>query len=93
MHTLIHTHACTRTHQGCDGGRLYYDGSACVVSNGQMLAQASQFAVTDVEVVVATVDLEDVRAYRGALPSRRRREPPPASHTHLPPLPNRAQAG
>ena len=26
--------------RGCDGGRLYYDGSACVICNGQLLAQA-----------------------------------------------------
>ena len=25
--------------RGCDGGRLYYDGCACVVANGQLLAQ------------------------------------------------------
>ncbi len=25
--------------RGCDGGRLYYDGSACVICNGQLLAQ------------------------------------------------------
>lgn len=24
---------------GCDGGRLYYDGSACIIVNGQLLAQ------------------------------------------------------
>lgn len=81
---------------GCDGGRLYFDGSALVVANGkvrsgpqansrarwtdalarflpnaphslhhqQVLAQAPQFSVRDVEVVAATVDLEDVRSYR-----------------------------
>ena len=27
--------------QGCDGGRLYYDGCACVALNGQLLAQVS----------------------------------------------------
>lgn len=25
--------------QGCDGGRLYYDGSACIVVNGELVAQ------------------------------------------------------
>ncbi len=29
-----------------------------------MLAQAPQFSVRDVEVVTATIDLEDVRSYR-----------------------------
>ena len=56
--------------QGCDGGRLYYDGSACVVVNGQLVAQASQFCVRDVEVICATVDLDDIRSYRSALASR-----------------------
>ncbi|KAJ8058664.1 hypothetical protein OCU04_012838 [Sclerotinia nivalis] len=50
--------------QGCDGDRLYYDGSAMIVVNGRVVAQASQFSLYDVEVVTATVDLEEVRAYR-----------------------------
>jgi NAD+ synthase (glutamine-hydrolysing) len=32
--------------------------------NGQAVAQGSQFSLGDVETVVATVDLEDVRSYR-----------------------------
>ena len=34
-----------------------------------MLAQGSQFSLSDVEVITATVDLEDVRSHRTA-PSR-----------------------
>lgn len=49
---------------GCDGGRLYYDGSACVVLNGDVLAQGKQFSLEEVEVVTACVDLDDVVAYR-----------------------------
>ena len=49
---------------GCDGGRLYFDGSSLIVCNGKVLAQAPQFSVRDVEVITATVDLEDVRSYR-----------------------------
>lgn len=56
--------------QGGDGGRLYFDGCAMIVMNGRLLAQASQFSLKDVEVVTATVDLEDVRSYRGAIGSR-----------------------
>lgn len=56
--------------QGCDGGRLYYDGCACIIVNGEIVAQGKQFSVSDVEVVVAAVDLEDVRSYRGACSSR-----------------------
>jgi NAD+ synthase (glutamine-hydrolysing) len=35
-----------------------------------VLVQSSQFTLDEVEVVVATVDLEDVRSYRGAMISR-----------------------
>ncbi|KZT07503.1 glutamine-dependent NAD(+) synthetase with GAT domain-containing protein [Laetiporus sulphureus 93-53] len=55
--------------QGCDGDRLYYDGCAMIAVNGQILAQGSQFSLTDVEVVTATIDIEDVRAHR-AISSR-----------------------
>ena len=40
-----------------------------VVVNGEVVAQGSQFSLDDVEVVTATVDLEEVRAARYA-PSR-----------------------
>ena len=47
---------------GCDGDRLYYDGSALIIVNGEIVAQASQFGLKEVEVITATVDLEEVRA-------------------------------
>ena len=50
--------------QGCDGDRLYYDGCAMIVVNGRVVAQGTQFSLSDVEVVTATVDIEDVRAHR-----------------------------
>lgn len=50
--------------RGCDGDRLYYDGSALIIVNGRVVAQASQFSLNDVEVISATIDLDDVRAYR-----------------------------
>lgn len=56
--------------QGCDGGRLYFDGCAMVVANGKVLAQGSQFSLKDVEVVTAVVDLDQVRSFRGAFISR-----------------------
>ncbi|MCJ1432147.1 glutamine-dependent NAD(+) synthetase [Xylographa pallens] len=46
--------------------RLYYDGSCMIVINGRIVAQGSQFSLHDVEVVTATVDLEDVRSYRNS---------------------------
>lgn len=56
--------------RGCDGGRLYYDGCALIVVNGDVVAQASQFSLVDVEVITATVNLEDVRSYRASVSSR-----------------------
>ncbi|KAH9718270.1 glutamine-dependent NAD(+) synthetase [Citrus sinensis] len=55
--------------QGCDGGRLYFDGCSCVVVNGDMIAQGSQFSLRDVEVVVAQVDLDAVAGFRGSISS------------------------
>ncbi|KAH7840969.1 hypothetical protein Vadar_023985 [Vaccinium darrowii] len=54
-------------HQGCDGGRLYYDGCSCVVLNGDVVAQGSQFSLKDVEVVVAQIDLDAVASLRGSI--------------------------
>jgi NAD+ synthase (glutamine-hydrolysing) len=56
--------------QGCDGGRLYYDGCSLIALNGNVLAQGSQFSVRDVEVITAVIDLEEIRSYRGAISSR-----------------------
>jgi NAD+ synthase (glutamine-hydrolysing) len=50
--------------QGCDGGRLYYDGCSMIMINGQLVAQASQFSMNDVEVVAATIDLDEIRSHR-----------------------------
>lgn len=51
--------------RGCDGGRLYFDGCASVFANGELVAQGAQFGLSDVELVVADVDLDDVSAFRG----------------------------
>lgn len=40
-----------------------------IVINGNVVAQGSQFSLNDVEVITATVDLEDVRSFRCS-PSR-----------------------
>ncbi|KDN40445.1 glutamine-dependent NAD(+) synthetase with GAT domain-containing protein [Tilletiaria anomala UBC 951] len=50
--------------QGCDGDRMYYDGCALISVNGSMVAQGTQFSLEDMEIVTATVDLEDVRSAR-----------------------------
>ena len=38
-----------------------------ILVNGEVVAQGSQFSLNDVEVVTATVDLEEVRAYRSSM--------------------------
>ncbi|XP_074523390.1 glutamine-dependent NAD(+) synthetase [Halichoeres trimaculatus] len=53
--------------RGCDGDRVYYDGCALVAINGDIVAQGAQFSLTDVEVITASLDLEDVRSYRGEI--------------------------
>lgn len=35
-----------------------------IAVNGRVVAQGTQFSLSDVEVVTATVDIEDVRAHR-----------------------------
>ena len=35
-----------------------------IAINGRIIAQGSQFSLNDVEVVSATIDIEDVRAHR-----------------------------
>ncbi|GJD08652.1 Glutamine-dependent NAD(+) synthetase [Galdieria sulphuraria] len=55
---------------GCDGGRLYFDGCACICVNGELVAQGSQFSLeTEVEVIVGVVDLDEVTSHRVALAS------------------------
>ena len=51
--------------RGCDGGRVYYDGCSLIAVNGEIVAQGKNFSLQDVEVVTATVDLNDVTSYRG----------------------------
>lgn len=50
--------------RGCDGDRLYYDGSSLILESGKILAQGQQFGLADVEVLVATVDLDDIWSAR-----------------------------
>ncbi|XP_028649625.1 glutamine-dependent NAD(+) synthetase isoform X1 [Erpetoichthys calabaricus] len=56
--------------KGCDGDRLYYDGCALIAINGDIVAQGAQFSLEDVEVLTATLDLEDVRSFRAESSSR-----------------------
>ena len=51
---------------GCDGERVYYDGCAIIAMNGEIYARTPQFSMKEVEIASATLDLDDVRIYRGA---------------------------
>jgi NAD+ synthase (glutamine-hydrolysing) len=56
---------------GCDGGRLYYDGSALIALNGAILAQGHQFMLhSENEVITATIDLDDIISFRLGIASR-----------------------
>lgn len=46
--------------RGCDGERIYYDGASMIFQNGELLAQAEQFSMEEVEVIMATIDLDEV---------------------------------
>uniref|UniRef100_M3Y9R3 Glutamine-dependent NAD(+) synthetase n=1 Tax=Mustela putorius furo TaxID=9669 RepID=M3Y9R3_MUSPF len=58
--------------KGCDGDRLYYNSCALIATNGCIFAQGSQFSLDDVEVLAATLDLEDVRSHRAEISSYER---------------------
>lgn len=60
-------HPLTPPPQGCDGDRLYYDGCAMIFVNGDIVGQSSQFSLNEVEVITATIDLEEVRAFRSTV--------------------------
>lgn len=56
---------------GCDGGRLYYDGSALIALNGDVLAIGSQFSIdSEVQVITANIDLTDITSYRSGFSAR-----------------------
>jgi NAD+ synthase (glutamine-hydrolysing) len=56
--------------RGCDGQRVYFNGCSAVALNGDIVARGKQYSLQDVEVTIATIDLEDIRSYRVALRSR-----------------------
>ncbi|KAJ0161226.1 Glutamine-dependent NAD(+) synthetase [Colletotrichum tanaceti] len=46
---------------------IQFDGSSMVLANGKVLAQSSQFSLKPVEVIIATVSVEEVRSYRSSI--------------------------
>jgi NAD+ synthase (glutamine-hydrolysing) len=47
--------------RGCDGARVYFNGGSSIALNGKILNRGKQFALGEVEVTVATIDLDDIR--------------------------------
>jgi len=58
---VIYTFA---NHKGCTGNRNYYDGNACIFSNGYLLGESKKFCFNNVEIVVANADLQVVKKKR-----------------------------
>lgn len=56
--------------RGCDGERVYFNGCSSLCLNGHIVGRTAQYAIEDVEVATATIDLEDIRSYRNAVRSR-----------------------
>lgn len=50
--------------KGGDGGRLYFDGSSMITMNGEIYAQAPQFSINNIDINMAVLDLDQVRAMR-----------------------------
>jgi NAD+ synthase (glutamine-hydrolysing) len=50
--------------RGCGGDRTYSDGCAMIFVNGELVALGRQFSLEDVEVVTATINVDDVEAFR-----------------------------
>lgn len=53
------------------GGRLYFDGSALIAVNGEVIKLGPQFGLRDVEVLTASVDINSTRSFRSRLASLR----------------------
>ncbi|XP_076065645.1 glutamine-dependent NAD(+) synthetase-like [Oratosquilla oratoria] len=56
--------------RGCDGERTYFPGHSIISLNGDIVAQTILYNLSEVEVITATIDLEDIRKYRTSIRSR-----------------------
>jgi NAD+ synthase (glutamine-hydrolysing) len=62
-----------------------------IALNGRIVAQGSQFSLNDVEVITATIDIEDVRAHRAT--SSRSMQAAVADHYHRIEVPTALSSG
>ncbi|KAK6337251.1 glutamine-dependent NAD(+) synthetase [Orbilia javanica] len=53
--------------KGCGGERMLYEGASSIVVNGEVISQSPRFAISEVDVVTATVDLQEVYNYRSSV--------------------------
>jgi len=56
--------------RGCDGERVYFNGCSSITVNGEIVARTAQYSVEEVELALATIDLEQIRSYRNSIRSR-----------------------
>ena len=54
---------------GCDGGRLYFDGSSMIIMNGNLLKISPQFSLKAVEVLTSVVNLDAIVSRRLSMKS------------------------
>ena len=52
------------------GDRVQFAGDATIALNGDIVARTQPFTLTEVDVITAAVDLEDIRVYRHKIRSR-----------------------
>ena len=56
--------------KGCDGGRMYFDGSSMICMNGKIYSLDDQFSADEVTVNLGIMDLDEVRSQRCGNTSR-----------------------
>ncbi|KAI4591800.1 hypothetical protein KJ359_012180 [Pestalotiopsis sp. 9143b] len=53
---------------GVDGdARILYDASSMILVNGKVMEQSPQFTLKPVDVITATIDIEEVRSFRSSI--------------------------
>jgi NAD+ synthase (glutamine-hydrolysing) len=67
LHLLLPTISMILTKLIDGEARMMFDGSSMILCNGRVLKQSTQFSLKPVEVITATIDLEEVRSYRSSI--------------------------
>jgi NAD+ synthase (glutamine-hydrolysing) len=55
--------------QGCEGGKLYFDGCPIIGANGEIINIGRQFSLNDIDIVTANLNLTEIDAYRFSVAS------------------------